>query len=225
TTWQSGTGIQINISDTNSLKFVDYHWDETTNTSVTLDNSTYKLSFFTPIGDGHHTLYITAFDNVGNEKSIALTYITDDTPPLIVLVFPQNTTEQEGATEISLDIQGSTGVYTYHWDDENNNTISINTLPVLPQSVGLHRLYVYALDEMGNSAFEYYEFTVPQPTQPTQSTQPIEQILIPVILSLMIIGSAAGGVFVFLRRRASIRQKELQTTFDDLDKTFKEEKE
>ncbi|MHA2366700.1 MAG: hypothetical protein ACXAC7_22295, partial [Candidatus Hodarchaeales archaeon] len=171
TTWQSGTEIQIIISDTNTLKSVTYHWDEISNTTVTLDNSTYSISFFTPIGDGNHTLFIKAFDNVSNEKSIFLTYITDDTPPVIVLMFPQNTSDQEGRTEILLDIQGSTSVYTYHWDTESNNTISINTHPVLPQSSGIHRLYVYASDEVGNNAIYYYEFTVPQPIQSTSSSE------------------------------------------------------
>ena len=150
-TLQSGTVIDLTITGSNGSLI--YNWDGNTNQTVTSITDP-----ILPSGDGTHTLYCYAKDDVENWISSQFEFMTDDTPPLIVLISPTNGSIQASGTTIDLTVSGSNGSLIYNWDGGSNQTVTASTDPSLPSGEGLHRLYCYAKDIAGNWIHVYFEF-------------------------------------------------------------------
>jgi hypothetical protein len=118
--------------------------------------------------DGQHFLSIFAQDIIGTWQFLQFSFITDGTPPLILLNNPTNKSLHQSGTIIDLTVTGSNGTLIYHWDTGNNQTLADVFDPVLPVGDGLHQLFLYVLDDVGNFNFTYLEFitddTAPQIT-------------------------------------------------------------
>ncbi|MFX0066838.1 MAG: SBBP repeat-containing protein, partial [Candidatus Hermodarchaeota archaeon] len=99
----------------------------------------------------------------------------DATPPVIDLISPENNSEhvKENDTTIELDItDADSGVsqVKYHWDEENNRTMSYPYNTKLPNEIGQHTLYVYVEDKATNVAHKIFVFNTITPTTTPSST-------------------------------------------------------
>jgi len=147
------SGLLIDITFSETLSEVFYAWDGGTN-MTTLP--------VLPIGDGEHYLDIYAYDLVPNFNHTRFYFITDD-PLVIILVTPTVGSVLVSNVTIDLSILGSEGEYTYNWDENENQTVSIHDDPVTPILDGIHILFVFAEDALGNTLSQSFSFTVANP--------------------------------------------------------------
>jgi D-alanyl-D-alanine dipeptidase len=151
TTHQSGTIIDLTITGSNGSLI--YYWDTDDNQSVT-----YSYDPILPIGDGLHQLYLFSYDNIENCNFTYLEFITDDTAPEILLNSPTNQTSHQSGTIIDITVTGSNGSLIYYWDSDENQTMTSSFAPILPIGDGLHQLYLFSYDNVGNGIYTYLEF-------------------------------------------------------------------
>ncbi|MFX1534706.1 MAG: SBBP repeat-containing protein [Promethearchaeota archaeon] len=155
---QSGTLIKLNITDTDSgLGQVVYNWDSSTNIIL---EAPFDVTL--PAGEGAHVLWIYANDSVGNWAMKTFVFITDDIAPIIALLSPTNGSTHSSGTPIGIIIEDAKPLsqILYHWDNNPNVTLTDLIITVfLPAGDGLHVLYVYAQDQVGNWATRSYIFT------------------------------------------------------------------
>ncbi|MFX1532605.1 MAG: SBBP repeat-containing protein, partial [Promethearchaeota archaeon] len=150
-THQSGMTIDLTITGSNTT-FI-YHWDTDPNSTVA---ATFDPTL--PGGDGLHRLYIYVSDFAGNWNTSYFEFFADNTPPSIILSSPVNGSTHQSGMTIDLTILGSNGSLIYHWDTDPNSTVAATFDPTLPGGDGLHRLYVYVKDAVGNWNTSYFEF-------------------------------------------------------------------
>ena len=150
-TLQSGTTISIIVSNSNGS--LTYNWDNGINQTVPINTD-----IILPNGDGPHYLYSYAKNDLGNWISAYYVFTTDDTPPTIILNSPTNRSILESGTTIDLSVTDSNGLLIYHWDENTNQTIDVASDPILPSLDGVHILYCFAQDEVGNWIRESFEF-------------------------------------------------------------------
>ncbi|MFX0061788.1 MAG: SBBP repeat-containing protein [Candidatus Hermodarchaeota archaeon] len=166
---QSGTTIDLIITDDGSISHVLYNWDGAANVPL---SAPYDLTL--PSGEGQHTLYVYANDTEGFGASKTFVFTTDDTGPTITLTSPTNGTTGAAGTTIDLsitDLNGLSHVW-YSWDGAANATLASPYDLTLPASTGQHILRVYANDTAGNWASQTYVFTTETPTSTTSTTTP-----------------------------------------------------
>ena len=156
---QSGTVIDLSVSDNNTLQSVYYHWDGDANSTLSspFDVSTAGLS------EGNHTLWIHAVDVAGNWRTESYSFVIDDTPPVITLTSPANSSVFVSGTVIHFSIgdDNTLSQVTYNWDGGANQVLSspydVNTNGL---SEGEHWLYISAEDAAGNVESLKYRFVV-----------------------------------------------------------------
>ncbi len=173
--FQSGTLVELSVTDANEVVQILYSWDGAENRSASSTHFNTSL----PSGDGQHVLVVHARDVAGNWGSWQFMFITDDTAPLIELISPANDTLQLGGNLVDLEITDANNISQvfYSWDDGQNMTLSIPYDLQLPLDEGQHVLNVGARDVAGNWARQRFVFTVvndSSPTEPTSTTGPPE---------------------------------------------------
>ena len=104
-----------------------------------------------------HCYAVTAVDDVGNWIFAYFEFTTDDTPPTITLTSPTNGSSHQSGITINLVITGDNGSLIYHWDNNPNQTVPLSTMPILPSGDGVHLLYCYASDDLGNWISKRFE--------------------------------------------------------------------
>jgi hypothetical protein len=151
----SNTFIDLNISDNFGISFIIFNWDNGFNRTLTGYNN-----ITTPMVDGDHILTIYANDSANNWVMKTFTFVTDDTPPIIELLSPEDESIHHSGEVIDLNISDVSGINTvlYKWDNDTNATLSSPYDVTLPQGTGLHILYVYSSDIVDNWAFETFMF-------------------------------------------------------------------
>ena len=168
---QSGTSIQLNISDENSIIQVIYNWDGEDNSTL---SSPYSVQ--QPEGDTGHTLSMFAEDIAGNWAKEVFTFDTDDTPPQISFLDPEQKFILKPDTPILLVFEDLKGVslIEFKWDDALINQTLTNSSDIkLPIGKGNHTLVVYCYDIVGNIASKIYEF-ISDPDTPV--IQPLSEL-------------------------------------------------
>jgi hypothetical protein len=200
---QSGTSIDLAISDPNGIDQILYKWDSGVNTLLI---SPYSVSL--PTGDGQHILSIYAEDSIGNSQTISFVFITDDTPP--TLDHPADVTYTEGETgnTITWTASGEQPVsYAVYRDDvlleENSWSGSSYSINVDSFSVGVYTFELVIYDEAGNFVSDEVQVTVTAPetsvTEDTTTTTTTAKkgtyptLLVPLAL--------IGFVFIFRKKR------------------------
>jgi parallel beta-helix repeat protein len=165
---QSGTTINLNITDHVLLHQIIFHWDDNTNTTISLSNSSCLFTTSLPISDEQHVLSVYAQDITTEWQFRQYLFTTDDTPPNLVLHGLESGLSYPSGTNINISITGSNGSLIYHWDEDLNSTVTDSFHPILPAGDGLHQLYLYVSDELGNWNYTVLEFitddTVPMIT-------------------------------------------------------------
>ncbi|MHA1781228.1 MAG: Ig-like domain-containing protein [Candidatus Thorarchaeota archaeon] len=155
----SGTVIDLDIAEANTLTDVHYHWDSNTNAPL---GSPYDVST-AGLSEGSHSLTVYAQDAAGNWNQHVYSFVIDDTAPVITLVAPSNGSLITSSTTIDLSITDSNTLdqVLYNWDETSNATLSSPyDVPTAGLSEGTHWLYVYAQDAAGNEVSSKYQFTV-----------------------------------------------------------------
>ena len=162
---QSGTKIDLDVTEANTLSWVVYNWDGSSNSSL---SSPYDVST-TGLTEGTHVLHVYAGDLAGNKQSASYTFVIDDTAPTITLNNPADNSEIKSSTDIDLDVSDTNTLYEalYAWDGNANSSLSspydVSTTGL---TEGTHILHVYARDNAENWASETYTFIIDD-TAPT----------------------------------------------------------
>ncbi|UCG03866.1 MAG: SBBP repeat-containing protein [Candidatus Heimdallarchaeota archaeon] len=147
----SGMVINVTIKDVH-LTNVIFNWDGDYNQTW---NEGYL--FRLPGGDGQHDLYIYAYDRAGNWATEMFSFVTDDTPPKILIVSPGPWIYPS----ITVDISGDASHYWYYIKDVD----SVNQTWTMAEtrtftSNGTYTLYAYGNDSIGNIAWTSVRFTI-----------------------------------------------------------------
>ena len=174
---KSDTPIVIDISDQKGLQSINYNWDGNPNTTLSLSNSSYRLTALLPAPDGEHVLDVSILDIGNNSHREKFIYTTDDTCPTITLKSPLNNTIHQSGSLITFTVFDAFNVsqILYNWDGLGGN-VSISEpydIP-LPSTDGLHNLTIYVCDLAENWNSRMYSFvtddTNPSCTKPSDIT-------------------------------------------------------
>ena len=142
----AGYSILINMSLINTTR-----WNGS-NIVINVDN----LSL------GIHNVTVVVYDLAGNwvTDSVWVT-VVDTTPPIISLTSLSNGSAVESDDYISLTIfDPNLDTILYNWDSVSNQTLGFpHNIPVLT-SEGLHHLYVYVNDTLGQVTISHFSFKV-----------------------------------------------------------------
>ena len=156
-TLKSGSIISVQIFDF-LLTNVSYKWDNLGGISYSITNNSLILQIKIPLSEGEHTLYIFAYNNNATIKLTRFSFISDGTPPSIFLNSPANNSVVYSGISINITFFGSNGYYIYHWNLDENTTVPLNKLPLLPNGTGLHTLFIFVQDPVGNWNTTYFIF-------------------------------------------------------------------
>ncbi|RLG15458.1 MAG: hypothetical protein DRN71_01300, partial [Candidatus Nanohalarchaeota archaeon] len=131
--------------------------------NVTFDSS---LSFNPGwSGDGVRDLYIRANDSAGNVNETYYRFVLDNSPPSVTIVFPSNGSFIKNDDMVILNTIDSPGVgvdslWYYNGDGANSTIFSGVGFNPGWSIDGLHGLYTWSNDTLGNLNASYYEFHV-----------------------------------------------------------------
>jgi hypothetical protein len=147
------TDVPLTFAVNRGTEWIGYSLDNQANVTIKTQTTLSGLS------QGAHKITIFANDSAGNMGvSNTVHFSVDTLAPRIVILSPAN--QSYGSTDIELTfIIDEAAALTYSLDGSENMTLSGNvTLPAL--SNGGHRLTIYAVDAMGNSAQETVYFDI-----------------------------------------------------------------
>jgi hypothetical protein len=152
---QSGTLIDVSISDTN-LDSVQSKWDSG---SWSPWSSPYDTNI--PAGNGDHLLYVNASDEAGNFNYTIYVFIADNTNPDVTLDSPLNNTVQNSGISVDITVSDSNLNTVYmKWDFGLWTEFDSPYDTTIPFGNGFHTLHVNATDDAGNYNYSIYVFTV-----------------------------------------------------------------
>jgi hypothetical protein len=148
--------IELTIVDEiTNVEVVEYNWDSNPNTTL---EEPYQVS--QPAGETSHTLRVYCNDTLGNPSHAIFTFSTDNTPPVIILISPENDTIHPSGTTIDLDITDiHLDTVLYGW---NGPAITVLESPYelpLTFEYGQQHLTIYCNDSTGNWVEETFVFT------------------------------------------------------------------
>ncbi|MFX1255590.1 MAG: hypothetical protein ACFFCZ_28565 [Promethearchaeota archaeon] len=153
-------------ADVNGITGYYYILDQNPTTVPTSVTGTYTSVNGTqpssPLTDGTWYLHVVAVDGTGNVGKTAAHYqVNIETKPIINLSSPVNASIVQSGILIDLIITGQNLSYIlYHWDNDANTTLSSPYEIILSKPDGLHILYIYANNTLGNWTSETFVFTV-----------------------------------------------------------------
>ncbi|MEM2912588.1 MAG: hypothetical protein QXM52_00685 [Candidatus Bathyarchaeia archaeon] len=177
--------------------------------TITGTETLHKLS------EGSHSLIVYIWDvNGGVGSSAAVHFTIDTTPPIILILSPENKSYITNNIQLNITLNEAASWMGYILDGEANVTITGN-ITLMDLSYGSHTLVVYAEDTAENvRASETIHFTVNPPS--ASWTNPI------VSASAMIATCGAAIVLgvVFYRKRKSIRGEEVNSKWVHHRKAF-----
>nr|MDO8110235.1 hypothetical protein [Candidatus Sigynarchaeota archaeon] len=160
------TGSTYTIYQNESTVVGSGTWASGNNISISVDGQ--------PIG--WHNYTIIANDGVYGitQNTIWVNVVNDVTPPNITLVYPVGNPYVKGGSVIVFDFFDFNRVASawFNWDGMGNITLPFPYNIVAPATQGIHLLYVYANDSVGNVANMNYLFY-------TDNTPPVITLLSP----------------------------------------------
>ena len=156
--------ITVTWSATDDLSGVDFY-------EVRIDDGGWvktgltSSATFTSLSEGVHIVEIKAFDKAGNNDTVRVVFSVDLTPPEFTSIMPSNGTYiNTTSLELSWRARDSlSGVNSYaiKVDDGNWTKVFLNTTwRVENLTEGHHKIYIKAIDNVGNEAISHIEITV-----------------------------------------------------------------
>lgn len=150
---QSGVKVRLNTTDNYEMNSVNaswYNWDGGNNYSAAAEFYTW-----TPYGNGTHILNVFAKDEAGNVNATLYNFTIDDPDskaPTVIVIQPPAKSSVQSTETIDLDIGDNNGLDDawYNWDNTANTTLGSPYDVAVQGPDGLHSLYVYANDTLGN---------------------------------------------------------------------------
>lgn len=148
----SNTLITINVTDP-FLSYVRYRWDSGTEIITDLN----LCETFVPIGEGNHILEIWA-NNSGSSTYLEISYIVDDSPPVLRVIDPLMDSQHRFAPEYLIEVNDphlDTIFYTVNDSEpviiqDVSGTINEDLWAEL--EYGSHYITFYANDTLGQSS-------------------------------------------------------------------------
>ncbi len=134
----------------------DYIWYYINN--IDTKNRTWSVDtspIYYVLDNGTYTLHAYGNDSAGNKVHVSITFtveaFTDNFPPKISLLIPENYSVLTSGFEIKLNVTDiNLDTVLYNWDKtQNSSLISSNTV-ILPDDEGHHTLYIFANDSFGH---------------------------------------------------------------------------
>lgn len=158
------------------------------------------------LSDGSHSLIVYIWDiNGGVGSSAAVRFTIDTTPPIILILSPENKSYITNNIQLNVTLNEAASWMGYSLDGEANVTI-IGNITLMDLSYGSHALVVYAEDTAGNvRASETIHFTVNPPSASWTN---------PMVSATAITATCGAAVIlsvVFYRKRKSIRGEEVNS--------------
>ena len=157
-----------NIGDSSTLEFSAFNityalceWDKN-GTQFNLTETSYTT--IAPYTAGYHNLTVNTYDSFGLEIFFYW-FTVDDSSPIIELYNVLDGSTQAPGKLIQVNITEETGFtyVKYRWDDKDNITWTPTSGTIygtyLPESEGLHWLYIFTEDIFGHIKNEAYNFT------------------------------------------------------------------
>ncbi|MGM0510665.1 MAG: Ig-like domain-containing protein [Thermoplasmatota archaeon] len=119
---------------------------------------------YTSLSDGTHTVYIRAYDNVGNINTDSISFEVDTVDPTVSITSPSEG-EILKDTDVTIEWSGGdlgSGIYYYEVRDDGSTWRNKSTSTSHPYSLteGGHTVDVRATDNAGNSITDTVSFTV-----------------------------------------------------------------
>ena len=148
--WASIGGAADEIAHDNAIAL---HTKLPSNFNGTIGN-------LTAIDTGSTSQTLWQNEGAANFDAAKIEALMDYTVPNIGLLTPMNATTHPSGTKIDLNIIDNYAVDTvlYHWDDDDNTTLSTPYAVFLPEGDGLHVLRIYANDSSDNWADRIFLF-------------------------------------------------------------------
>ncbi|MHA2363347.1 MAG: SBBP repeat-containing protein [Candidatus Hodarchaeales archaeon] len=144
----------INITFNEIPVTIRFAWDNQLETIIT-NNSISFITLEVPVGDGNHSLVITAQHEVGYIVTEVFSVITDDIPIVISINTISNGSAIVSGISINLDFSEAPITEYYSWDDSENSTF----IEDVPTGDGLHKLHVWVQSHL-HWTYEVFYFYV-----------------------------------------------------------------
>lgn len=170
TTYTNGS-IPLTFTLCEPASWIGFSLDGQANITITKNTTLIGLP------DGTHNILIYANHTFGTIASNKVYFTIDTTPPVISILYPQNTTYHTNLVSLNFTVNETTDWMGYSLDRQGNVTILGNTT-LIGLSDGPHCVEVYANDTYGYMASaDIIYFTV--------DTTPIISIVIEPIISIV----------------------------------------
>jgi hypothetical protein len=176
------TDVTLIFKINRGAEWIGYSLDSQSN--ITLKGETALAG----LADGSHRIVLYANDSFGNMGSHVVYFSVDNTPPEIVILYPQNQSYDTTDIQLIFTIDEPVSELAYSLNQKEPVPIIGNvTLPAL--LAGSHSLTVYATDELGNSSSETVYFSI----------TPFPIITLAAISATITIALSTG--YIFYKRR------------------------
>ena len=157
-----------------SLSQINYSWTEIGGTSIlnnTINVNNKTFSILSPLKDGVFSLQLDVFDISGNQFVQSFQFTVDGSPPIVSFSLENNTSHNSNEL-LQLLISESINNQSYYFlDSDYKSTINETTITInLTLSEGIHLLYVYVEDVIGNN-ISYHQVLIIDNT-PISELQP-----------------------------------------------------
>lgn len=156
------------------------------------------------LGEGVHTVSVTATDRVGNPAPIRTVLVpVDETPPTLAVIGP-TATVPSGTVRIDwIGMDNLSGILGYgiSVDGEGFLGLGNQTYANVTLGVGDHTVIVQATDRAGNSAEVYLTIRVASSPPPGVPSPPLAAAVPVALLVLALVGIAAIAVAVYVSLR------------------------
>lgn len=145
--------VEVNVTGYNGTLF--YSWD-----NIDFINTSGSI-IPVPDSDGNFTLYMQAFDLIGNAQTFQVFYFVDVEAPDVLILSPSNNTLQKPNTFVNVSIVDPNLLsVVYNWNGTANTTGSGLVLTLLPPTPGTWVLNIYTSDTFGHGAFDRFIFYI-----------------------------------------------------------------
>jgi parallel beta-helix repeat protein len=182
--------IPLTFTVNEPVSWLRYSLDGQSNITITGDTTLSGLQH------GPHTIVVYANDTAGNVgESTTVHFSVDATPPIIIILSPENKTYETRGLPLTFTLSESTSWIGYSLDSNVNATINGNTT-ITNLLNGTHTVVVYANDTFGNMGRSDRVYWTAQITS-TDTTPPIIQIVSPENITYTTTGNTASAPLAF----------------------------
>ncbi len=155
-----GTSVILTVTHDKEIDRIEYSWNNGEVETITGNGRQY-IEEEIEIPGGTNTLYVTAYDTQGQEISSQKEFTVEDNMNLNLTI------SENSKLQITAESETEISYMTYRWDDEEEQTIEINSTTVdeeIDVPMGTHEITVILVDVNNETTMQ--ETTVVGTTKP-----------------------------------------------------------